>query len=290
MWLNPDVHEAIEIPQHLYPAFAPLPVPFAQHLVTQEYRKQWSIVRRKRSTPEKVASSDLWQTILTRVREKRSVIFDLMHPFVLADAQKPRRGRDLSFPDSEWILDILANLTPPEHEPKNLTARNLETWVERGLLTREWVHGPFDRTSVCAFLLARAVEEVYKKKWLPSNLASDVPRWWCYGQASPDAEIVSVPVPLPDDLPASMILWTPWYGSVWQDDAWRVIGPVACRWSFAHPSEDALAVWDKEIVAEIRNALHSIPFGKEAVYAILLLEARKVILERRIFPLEKKKL
>jgi hypothetical protein len=205
-----------------------------------------------------------------------------MHPFVLADAQHRRRGRDLSFPDSDWLLDMLAYNTPPEYEP-SVTMETLKTWMKRGLLLRERDYGPFDQTSVAAILVARIAEEIYGNKWLPSDMASDEPRWWCYGQASPHSEIVSIPVPLPDDLPASMILWTPWQGALWHEE-WHLAASVACRWAFPHPSEEALAVWDEAIVAEIHNALQHIPFGKQAVRDILLVEARKILLERHVFP------
>jgi hypothetical protein len=287
LWLNPDLHDAIKIPERLYPAFAPLPVPFAQHLVTQEYRRCRRSASRKRPVPSEPPPEVFWKTVLLRVTRARSIVFEIMHPFVLADAHNRRRGRDLSFPDSEWLLDMLANYAPAEHEPKELTTTNLNHWVKRGLLTREWERGPFDQMSAAAFLTARIAEEVYENKWLPSDLSADSPRWWCYGKSSPEAEVVALPVPLPDDLPSSMILWTPWHGALWHDEEWRMVDKVACRWFSVLPLEQDIAVWDEKIVVEIHDALEHIPFGKEAVRDILLMEARKILLERHIFPLEK---
>jgi hypothetical protein len=287
LWLNPaEVHEGIKIPTRLYPAFAPLPVPFAQHLVVQEYRRQRRIATRKRPMPPEPLPEVFWQTVLARVQRARSIVFEVMHPFVQADAHNRRRGRDLSFPDSEWLLDMLANYTPAGREPKEWTALNLKHWVKRGLLIREWELGPFDQTSVAAFLIARIAEEIYENKWLPSDMGATEPRWWCYGQSSPAAEIVSVPVPLPEVLPSSMLLWTTWHGAIWQSEEWRVIGSVACCWASVNSSEEAVAAWDKEIVAEIQKALQYIPFGKQAVHDILLAEARKILLERHVFPSE----
>jgi hypothetical protein len=284
LWLTPGVHDGIKIPERLYPAFAPLPAPFAQHLVTQEYRRQRRIATRKRPIPPEPPAEVFWQTVLARVQRARAIVFEIMHPFVQADARNRRRGRDLSFPDSEWLLDMLANYTPAEEEPKELTTLSLGHWRKRGLLTREWELGPFDQTSVAAFLTARIAEEVYENKWLPTDLAEDEPRWWCYGQADPRSEIISVPVPLPDNLPSSMLLWTPWHGAVWRSDAWRIIGSVACRWSPAPSSEEAIAAWDEVMVRQIHEALQHIPFGKQAVRDILLSEARKILLERHVFP------
>lgn len=284
MWLNPEVHEGILIPKRLYPAFAPLPVPFAQHLVAQEYRRQRRIATRKRPIPDEPPAEMFWHTVLARVQRARAIVFEIMHPFVQADAIHRRRGRDLSFPDSEWLLNVLANYTPAEKEPKDFTARSLEKWNSRGLLPRAWERGPLDQTGVAAFLTARIAEEVYENRWLPSELAPDEPRFWCYGQSFPDAEVVSIPIPRPDDVPPSMILWTPWQGAVWLNEEWQLVASVACRWSPAQPSEEVLAVWDEAIVAEIHNALQYIPFGKQAVRDILLSEARKILLERHVFP------
>jgi hypothetical protein len=206
-----------------------------------------------------------------------------MHPEVLRDARHRRRGRGLSFPDTEWILATLAENTPGELEPKNYTVETLKSWAKRGLLTREWELGPFDQTGVAAFLTARIAEEVYENKWLPTEMADDEPRWWCYGQVCPAAEIVPIPVPLPNDLPPSMMLWTPWHGAIWHE-AWQVIGSVACRWSPTPSSEEAVAAWNEVMALQIHEALQHIPFGKQAVRDILLLEARKILLERHTFP------
>ncbi|HEX2615783.1 MAG TPA: hypothetical protein VHL10_09845 [Nitrososphaera sp.] len=282
--MTPGVHDGIKIPERLYPAFAPLPVPFAQHLVIQEYRRCRRIATRKYSIPPEPLAEVFWQTVLTRVQRARSIVFEVMHPFVLADARNRRRGRDLSFPDSEWLLDMLANYTPAEYEPREFTVDSLKSWAKRGLLTREREYGPFDQTSAASFLVARIAEEVYENKWLPSELAPDEPRFWCYGQSSPDAEVISIPIPRPNDLPPSMILWTPWQGAVWLNEEWHLAGAVACRWSPAQPSEEALAVWDESMVTQIQQALQHIPFGVQAVRDILLVEARKILLERHVFP------
>lgn len=284
MWLTPGVHDGILIPERLYPAFAPLPIPFAQHLVTQEYRRCRRIATRKRPISPEPPAEVFWQTILPRVQRARSIVFELMHPFVLADARHRRRGRDLSFPDSEWLLDMLANYTPAEYEPRAFSLETLKGWVKRGLLIREWELGPFDQTSAAALLIARIAEEIYENKWLPSQMAEEEPRWWCYGQEHPGATIVSLPAPLPDGLPPSMILWTPWQGAVWLNEEWHFAGSFACRWASPIASEAAITVWDKAMVTEIQQALQYIPFGKEAVRDILLMEARKILLERHIFP------
>jgi hypothetical protein len=185
---------------------------------------------------------------------------------------------------------MLAERTPVKEEPKEFTARTFENWVNRGLLTRgERGTFTFEKTSVAAFLTARISEEFDEVKWLPTEMDASEPRWWCYGQVSPETEVVSIPVPLSHDLPTSMILWTPWLGAVWEE-GWQMRDHVAYRWSPTYPSEEAVAAWDKKMLSQIQEALRHVPFSKQAVRDILLVEARKILLERHVFPPETKEL
>lgn len=283
LWLNPEIHEGIIIPKRLYPEFAPLPIPFAQHLVTQEYRKQRRIATRKYTLPEEPPPEYFWKEILGRVRQERAIVFENMHSRVVVDKRKQQQGGKSSFPDSEWMLEKLAYYTP-NRGGKEFTPRVLENWVNRGLLTRSRERGPFDAMSAAAFLTTRLAEKVDEIKWLPPELAENEPRWWCYGQASPDSEVMAVPASF-EHLPSSMILWTPWTGALWLD-GWQMVGSVACRWASDVPSEQDIAIWNKEMMDQITHALHAIPFGRDAVYGTLLQEARKLLLERHKFPRE----
>lgn len=222
-----EENASIELPKHLYPAFAPLAVPLAQHLVQLEYQQN-------RSAPTRA----IWSRVLERVTHARRNVFEYMDDFVQEDAQKPRRrGRGKSFPDEKWFLDELRNNTPTGNRPVSVT---LYDWQQRGLLLREWPRGPFDLDSVAALLIARMAEDEHERGWLPSSLDEEEPRWWCYGREYPDAPIMAVPVPLPE-LPPSTLLWTHWRGAAWRK--WASVGNVACCWSPSLPTQSDLAAY-----------------------------------------------
>ena len=98
---------------------------------------------------------------------------------------------------------------------------------------------------------------------MPSSVEADEPGWWCYSQSAPlhgsAAPIVPCPVPLPANLPAATLLWTPWIGASW-DPSWLQIGDLgAIRWAGAtldkqgriqwNLTESDLRQWDPEIVS-----------------------------------------
>ena len=224
MWTTFEVSDTVTLPKSFYPAFAPLPIPIAEHLVLQ-------VAQQERDMPP----HELLLTVLERVEQARQDIYEYMHTFVLEDALKPRRGRGASFPDKKWLLDELRTHTPKK---KRATEETLDDWQERGLLLREWARGPFDLDSVASLMIARIVEDQHIKGWLPSSLEEQEPRWWAYGKESPTSSVVSVPLPLPESLP-SMLLWTPWTGAAWKP-IWHVEGNIACRWVVASPTRDDL--------------------------------------------------
>src|SRR5947209_64980 len=57
------------------------------------------------------------------------------------------------------------------------------------------------------------------------------PAWWCWRQDHPQTPIIPCPVPLPDDLPPSAVLWTQWAGAAWHPE-WLGVGQRgAIRWA-----------------------------------------------------------
>jgi len=100
-----------------------------------------------------------------------------------------------------------------------------------------------------------------ERNWKPSSMEEGEPTWWCWRQDRPESPIVACPVPLPADLPATVLLWTPWLGSAWRNRHWLKVGDLgAIRW--AHTQElirggrwiwalgyDTVASWCTEIAA-----------------------------------------
>jgi hypothetical protein len=225
LWTTSEESESNALPERLYPAFAPLPIPLAEHLILLESRQN----RSQKGDPP-------WLVVLRHVLHERRNVYEYMDDFVQEDAQKPRRmGRGLSFPDATWLLDELRSNTPTHHGPAR---RTFYDWQERGLLLRERERGPFDLDSVAALLIVRIVEDEHEQGWLPERIEDDTPRWWCYGRETPASPILSIPVPLSDTLPP-MLLWTPWCGAAWQKE-WHIQEGIACRWSPAIPTKEDL--------------------------------------------------
>lgn len=260
------------LPPHLYPALAPLPVPTAEHLVRQEYRRYRRVAPAKRPRPEQV-----WARVCERVSKARTVAYEYMHPFVMVDQRRSERGLARIFPSPDWLLDALASYTP---EGKRNAEPTLDYWQKKGLLRRDKPRGLFDLQSVAALLVARIAEEEHQRNWLPSELAEEEPAWWCYAQAEPDAPVQPIPIPLPSSLPTTMILWTPWLGATWLSDAWSRIGALALRWAGTILHAQELQVWAPDLAQTITATRANLLIGQETIQTALVQEASHLILQR----------
>lgn len=260
------------LPPHLYPTFAPLPVPLAEHLVLQEYRRYRRVTPSKRPT-----ASQMWARVCERVSRARTVAYEYMHPFVAVDKKRRDQGLAHTFPSPDWLLDALASYTP---QGKRNAEPTLDYWQKKGLLRRDKPHGLLDLTSVAALLVARIAEEEHQRNWLTSELAEEEPTWWCYSQSRPDAPVEPVPLPLPPTLAVTTVLWTPWLGASWLSDEWSLIGNLALRWAGNLSSEQDLQVWDSELAMTITASRTNLLIGQETVQAALVQEASRLILER----------
>lgn len=259
-------------PSHLHPAFAPLSVPMANHLLllqVREYRRRPSM---------RPTSEEMMQTVLEKICQARTLVYEYVRPFVLADKKRQLRGENRIFPQAEWLLETLAHYTPGLLRNSTET---LDFWQKRGLLRREKTRGLFEMTSVAALLIARLAEGKLKRNWLPSVLEADEPSWWCYGRSSPDAPLQAIPVPISLSLPASTVVWTPWQGAIWEEGQWQIVvgGDDLYRWA-GSPSLADLLIWDEELPGKIVASQQDAFFRRPSVQAVFLQEARKDILAR----------
>jgi hypothetical protein len=266
------IEPCLALPYSLYPAFAPLPIPVAEHLVLEEYRRYSRVIPAKRPQPEQI-----WASVGGRVSKARRVAYEYLKPFVTVDRKRREQGLAGTFPSSEWLLDALATYTP---RGKRNAEPTLAYWQQRGLLRRDKPRGEFDLTSVAALLVARIAEEEHQRNWLPSELAEEEPAYWCYSQAGPDALVQPLPIPLPPSLPAATMLWTPWLGAAWIRDEWIIIDQLAYRWAGVLSNGEELQVWDDDLVTILKTLKTNDLISQERVQAILVQEASRVILQR----------
>lgn len=213
------------------PHFAPLPRPMVEHLL-KRLRSRES--EQMADAPEHL---DPFHYLQQRVQTAQQALYAVMDSFVRSDQLT-----------TSWLLKTLALHAPQE---KPVSTQTFALWRERGLV-RYRERGHPDPTAAAALLIARAIDD-RERNFLPATLSADEPQWWCWRQDEPDAPIVTCPVPLPQGLPASALLWTPWPGAAWEN-TWLPIGTVgAIRWA-GQPNKGPFAIspqqiafWDAEV-------------------------------------------
>ena len=217
----------LSLQQSNYPDFAPLPLPLFLHLLRRFERKGRS------------SGSSLLALLKKEVRQKRSVAFADMNPFVRAGLQQKER-REHRF-STAWLLRTLAEKGP---EKKVVPYSTLSYWHGRGLLRYSGEPGLPDFDSAATLYIARMLDQG-ERNWLPSVISEEEPHWWCWRQDDPSMEPVPCPIPLPDDVPSWALLWTPWAGAAW-NPPWVLIGKDlgAIRWAGVQKGQLNESSWD----------------------------------------------
>lgn len=225
------IHE--ELPAFSYPLYAPLPLPVVDHLFKRPVR----------DAGRRLTQS--WEALAQQIHFARRAAYLVMHPYVLTDSLT-----------TAWLLARLKANSPAKTP---VGTANLSLWYERGLLRYER-HGRPEVDNAAALLIARMVDP-RERNWLPSTIEAGEPHWWCWRQDTPQSAAVPCPVPLPDDLTSTALLWTPWAGAAWLNRHWLSIGSLGSvrwartarsrkaggeHWSWAI-SRDDLACWDQEV-------------------------------------------
>lgn len=218
----------MDIPKALYPSFAPLPLPFARHLL--EHLLQ-----------QTASEAKAWELFEKEIREKRWTVFFYMNPFVLGHLAGSAKGSKDRY-STAWFLQTLTAHTP---EKRPVAKQNLSLWAEQGVY-RSREHGLPDADNAAALLIARMIDKQRLRGWHPSRMDRQEPAWWCWMQRTPGEAPMPCPVPLPDNLPAGALLWTPWAGASW-DPTWLLPDARrgAIRWGATIRSRvDGLPRWN----------------------------------------------
>lgn len=273
---------AFTLPISLYPAYAPLPRSMAQHLVLLEWRKRYRRVVPSKQPP----AEQVWFSVLGRVARARQIVYEYMSPYVIADRQQQLK-HERGFPSTEWLLQALETYGTRYAEP------TVSYWQNKGLLRRTSARGPLTLSSVAAFLVARIADEDHERNWLPSSLMENEPSWWCYGQASAEASVRSIPIPVPlsSALTSATVLWTPWLGAIWEEQAWQPIEghEIAARWWQSHLSLPDIEQWDTGLAQRLSHMLReNALLSQKTVQVAVLREASDTLLRQLAPTLGKK--
>ena len=189
------------------------------------------------------SGGSLAASLLHQVQQKRTTTYTLMNPFASAGTLS-----------TEWLLKTLASA---QH---SVTPTTLSRWRDAGLLRYDKKDRP-DGDSVASLLIAAQLHK-QRRGFLPSTLVEGEPAWWCWRQDSLSAPVVPCPVPLPDDLPPSALLWTQWMGAGWHPEWLNVGQRGAIRWAGTSEvngkllwdvSLDALTAWVPGIVSSLEE-------------------------------------
>ena len=247
--------------QSLYPVFAPLSAPIIEHI----------LIRFQRA---KLVTSPMaaWELLRTEVQQKREIAFYYMDPFVRhhqsrepisehREHQEHQERQERLTYSTTWLRETLMRHSP---EHVQVSQDTISKWHQRGLVRYREYNVP-EYTSAAAIFIARMIDKG-ERNFLPSVIAPDEPQWWCWRQDTPNAPVIPCPVPLPDNLPVSALLWTPWAGAAWEA-TWCKIGkgrgairwagvtgkPQHEHWSLTY---DDLSRWDEQaatVLAPLRD-------------------------------------
>jgi hypothetical protein len=219
------------------PALAPLNAPLIAQILHQHVASR-SVIDAFRRYPASLAW--LFQA-LGPIRDH--VARDLAP---LAEPDRLTTGR---------FLELLRELSPSSARPNTALLSN---WRGRGIL-RMRRHGYLDPQRAAAVLLARRLLPGATRNWLPDEIPPSEPDWWCWRQDGPVSPITTCPVPLPRDLPTSVLLWVPWAGAAWLPD-WTPIATGALYYGGIQTPQalvEAAQTWRVPLDASVRIVLEA---------------------------------
>jgi hypothetical protein len=270
-----SVYQSIQAAE---PFFAPLSRPMlaqALELQAEQFEKEDGV-----QLLELVQSP--YARLRTRMLSPRQQTFELLQPAI-------RKGEFTS----EYLLQQLTRFTPKQGKSP-VAPESLSRWREMGIVRYREKNIP-DYDSGAALITLRRLVRHRERGWLPTppkgtqkaHYFDAEPLWWCWRQDGPTSPVLPCPVPLPEDLPASALLWTDWCGASWSPE-WYPIGELGCcRWAgikivddkplWAITEED-LERWKIIISSAYKRALSATPLTLHmlASSALLLLGTERL--------------
>ncbi len=244
--------------ESVLPVFAPLPGPIIEHLLLGKRRRSHQAIPPvlmsvlERETGYTQAE---WDGLLQEVRVARQEVYRRMDPLVRRNALS-----------TSWLLQALMEATPPgtdegwAHKPlqtrETISQSTLKEWKDRGLIKYRGRNHP-DVHHAAALLIARLIDQRVRN-WLPTSMTPAEMRQWCWRQDASHLAPVPCPLPLPEDLPRTSLVMSPWAGYAW-DPHWVSINRVgAARWAGVTGKDqqqrwaltlEELRLWDPQVAA-----------------------------------------
>ncbi len=218
-------------------------------------------------------------SLIERVKKKRDSVYALMTPAV--------ENRSVS---TDWVMTQLAELSPRNHRVSHET---MSRWRDQGLLSYDGHNRP-NYDSAAALMILRILDQKRIKGWTPTQkITEQEPRWWCWRQDSPTSPILPTPVPLPEDIPPTALLWTTWAGAAWEPEwfstgelgvarwGWLSVGELgAARWAGTHLeknrhlwsiTEAELLQWDPQVTPLGKTVMDAAPLAQHTLATLSLL-------------------
>ncbi len=249
-----------------FPDLAPLSTPIVLHVAA--YNDKLHTAQRQPASAtleeELARATERFRTsreeLEQKIRAEREQVYTQMSPVVEQGALS-----------TAWLLQALSTSHP-------VTRPTVHRWRYLNLISYE-AHDRPEASQVAALLIASGVDP-RPRGWLPGEaIDKEEALWWCWRQDGPDAPILPCPVPLPPNLPASALLWTPWPGAAW-DMHWVSVGSGAVRWAQTKtvygkllwdiPLED-LRKWDPGLFPLSDGVLESAPEVLHSVAQLALI-------------------
>lgn len=242
--------------QSLLPLFAPLSRAYVIWILRQTPRALFNI------TELSDLPCSLEQMIWQQFLQQRALVLFYLRPLMQQKLTKTLVQKSIVAFDPN---------TPQQRKVPHMNT--IDGWRMRGLL-RFSGYGQAELQSVAADLVMRSLN-YQQRDWLPGSVVEEEPHFWLYGLLPGQEERKVYEVPLSTDLPAHLLLYSPWPGAAWTLPGWMRLGPYgAIGWAGATSegrytlSEAQLRQWKAEVSS--LDSPFGIPFPHAAIPQPLL--------------------
>ncbi len=185
------------------PEFAPLSASMVLWLLSETVE---TVTQQTRRDIQRVVHQ--FETLLPKVQHARNLVWQTV--------SSKATTNDLAIKDFQAIFtDRITPLKLAEGKTYHASRPTLMAWRRTGVLrgSQAEERGTLDADSASSILIAALVDKRVQG-FLPPEKDPQEAWWWAWGQVPPQEghhfPPFPVPIPLPQDLPAGTLLWSPW--------------------------------------------------------------------------------